>query len=30
MLNESQFSNDTVVCTSYGYDVGYAMQIVYD
>ena len=34
MLNESQFSNGTVVCTVtttfYGYDVGYGMQIVYD
>ena len=30
MLNESQFSNDTVVCTFYVYDVGYDMQIVYD
>ena len=30
MLNESQFSNNTVVCTFYEYDVGYGMQIVYD
>ena len=30
MLNECQFNNDTVVCTFYGYDVRYGMQIVYD